>query len=116
MKTICECGHEDEYHHKVHAGKYRCTLCSCKWERSEKPVTQESQKPELVNHPQHYTPGPFEVYKVLHHWGITDPHLWNAIKYLARAGKKDQARELEDLEKAQWYLSLAIRLRRGEEP
>lgn len=32
----------------------------------------------------------------------------NAIKYAARAGAKDPAKEIEDLEKARWYLSREI--------
>ena len=32
----------------------------------------------------------------------------NAVKYLARAGRKDSGRELEDLRKARWYLDREI--------
>ena len=32
----------------------------------------------------------------------------NAVKYIARAGKKDPGTELEDLQKAQWYLTREI--------
>ncbi len=32
----------------------------------------------------------------------------NVIKYVARAGKKDKTKELEDLKKAQWYLNREI--------
>lgn len=65
---------------------------------------QSPQSPETVNHPSHYTPGDHEVYKVLSIWGIKDPYIWNAIKYLARAHKKGNY--LEDLQKAAWYLNL----------
>ena len=40
----------------------------------------------------------------------------NIVKYVARAGVKNQVTELEDLEKAQWYLSREIenaKLRQG---
>lgn len=74
-----------------------------------------SPSESTVNHPSHYTPGPMEVYKVLSAWGLdSDAHLWQVVKYVARAGKKDVAKELEDLEKAAWYLALAIRKRKGE--
>jgi hypothetical protein len=35
-------------------------------------------------------------------------HLGNAVKYIARAGKKDPNRLREDLEKARWYLDRAL--------
>jgi hypothetical protein len=40
-------------------------------------------------------------------WGLeNDAMLWNAVKYIGRAGKKDDA--LEDLRKARWYLNNRI--------
>ena len=39
----------------------------------------------------------------------------NAVKYLARAGRKDPARHLEDLQKAAWYVRREI-ARLGGEP
>lgn len=56
---------------------------------------------EAVNHPSHYGGGdnPYEVIKVIHNWGL-DFDCGNAVKYIARAGKKDQSKEIEDLEKA----------------
>ncbi len=69
---------------------------------------------EMVNHPEHYTPGTYEVYKVLRVWGLEqDALLWNAAKYIARAGKKDD--KVQDLEKALWYLTERIRSLRAEE-
>jgi hypothetical protein len=35
-------------------------------------------------------------------------NLGNAVKYVARAGKKDPAKRIEDLRKAQWYLQREI--------
>ena len=38
----------------------------------------------------------------------------NAVKYLARAGRKDQAKTIEDLEKASWYITREInRIKKG---
>ena len=51
----------------------------------------------------------YEVFNVLEAWGLDkDFYLGNVIKYLARAGKKDAAKELEDLEKAEVYLKRRI--------
>lgn len=68
---------------------------------------------EMVDHPEHYTPGTYEVYKVLHVWGLeSDALLWNAVKYIARAGKKDN--KTQDLEKAMWYLKERLRVLRED--
>lgn len=60
-----------------------------------------------VNHPAHYTTGKIEVIDF-----IDDKELGfclgNAVKYIARAGKKDPAKTVEDLEKAVWYLNHEI--------
>jgi hypothetical protein len=67
--------------------------------------------PEMVNHPAHYggADNPYEVYKVLEAWGLTgNAYLWNAVKYIARAGKKGAA--AVDLKKARWYLDRQIAL------
>ena len=64
---------------------------------------------ESVNHPQHYggKENPYEAIKVIEAWGL-EFCLGNVVKYLSRAGKKDPAKELEDLEKALWYLQRKI--------
>lgn len=66
---------------------------------------------EAVNHPSHYggPDNPYEVIKVLAAWGLEgDALLWNTVKYIARAGKKDPAKHVEDLEKARFYLDRRI--------
>ena len=35
-------------------------------------------------------------------------HRGNAVKYIARAGKKNPGKEIEDLEKAVWYINREI--------
>lgn len=59
-----------------------------------------------VNHPSHYTFGRFEVIDVLEDWFPDDPLLWQVGKYIARASKK--GKELEDLQKARFYLERRI--------
>lgn len=55
-----------------------------------------------IDHPQHYGGDtPYEAIKVIEAWGLGF-NLGNAVKYIARAGKKGD--ELEDIEKALWYL------------
>jgi hypothetical protein len=64
---------------------------------------------EMVNHPTHYggENNVYEAIKVIEAWDL-DFCLGNAVKYISRAGKKDPAKELEDLNKAVWYLNRRI--------
>ncbi|HMS90593.1 MAG TPA: DUF3310 domain-containing protein [Candidatus Absconditabacterales bacterium] len=71
---------------------------------------------EAVNHPQHYggKDNPYEVVKVLEAWGLDkDFYLGNTIKYIARCGKKDS--EIQELEKAMWYLDRRIKCLKKEQ-
>lgn len=63
---------------------------------------------ESVDHPAHYGGDvPHETVKCLEAWGLEyDALLWNAVKYISRAGKKGPA--IEDLNKAAWYLARRI--------
>lgn len=68
---------------------------------------------DVVNHPSHYTDGKIEVIDFIEDKGLNF-HRGNAVKYIARAGKKDPEKEIEDLKKAKWYLEREIeRLKRG---
>lgn len=61
---------------------------------------------EQVNHPNHYggENNEYEAIKVIDAWGLGFC-LGNTVKYISRAGKKIKEKELEDLEKALWYLN-----------
>ena len=60
-----------------------------------------------VTHPSHYTDGKIEVIDFIEDKRLNF-HRGNAVKYISRAGKKDPAKEIEDLEKAVWYLQREI--------
>ena len=63
---------------------------------------------DTVNHPDHYGGDTvYEVIKVIEAWGLGF-RLGNAVKYIARAGKKNPATVLEDLRKAKFYLDREI--------
>ena len=67
---------------------------------------------EQVNHPNHYggEDNPYEVIKVCEAWGLDkDAYLFNVVKYVARAGKKEVNKELQDLKKAMFYLDRKIK-------
>ena len=63
---------------------------------------------DVVNHPSHYTDDKIEVIDF-----IEDKKLGfclgNAVKYISRAGKKDPTKEVEDLNKARWYIERRIK-------
>lgn len=63
-------------------------------------------KKDPVNHPSHYTFGKYEVADVLDDWFGDNPLMWQVGKYAARAPHKGN--ELQDLEKAEWYLKRRI--------
>ncbi len=60
---------------------------------------------DVVNSPPHYRTGPIEVIEVIEGWNL-GYHLGNVIKYLLRAPHKGE--QLQDLQKAQWYLERYI--------
>ncbi|HIF55009.1 MAG TPA: DUF3310 domain-containing protein [Methylococcaceae bacterium] len=56
-----------------------------------------------VNHPSHYTFSKYEVIDVINEWDL-GYDLGNAVKYIARAGRKNPEKEMEDISKAIFYL------------
>ena len=67
--------------------------------------------PDVVNSPSHYTAYPVEVIQLTEHMNF---NRGNAVKYIARAGLKDPDKELEDLQKAAWYINREIDRIKGE--
>lgn len=66
-----------------------------------------------VKHPSHYVEGrKFEPKDVIRDWGLNF-NLGNAVKYIARAGRK--ADLVEDLKKAQQYIQFEIDAIEAEE-
>ena len=67
-------------------------------------TTLEIPSESKVNHPSHYNKG-IETIDYIESWNM-DFNIGNVIKYVTRAGHKDN--KLEDLEKAKWYLEREI--------
>ena len=63
---------------------------------------------DIINHPSHYTDGKIEVIEFIEDKNL-NYHRGNAIKYICRAGKKDPQKEIEDLQKAIWYINREIK-------
>lgn len=62
---------------------------------------------DRVNHPPHYNTGKIEVYDFIEDKELTYCR-GNVVKYVVRAGIKNPDTEIEDLEKANWYLNKEI--------
>ena len=58
-----------------------------------------------ADHPKHYAYSRFEPKDVIRAWGLNF-NLGNVVKYVARAGRKDDI--LQDLQKARNYLDFEI--------
>ena len=77
-------------------------------------IAEKKTFSDPVNHPAHYGGDTvYEVIKVLRAWQLNFA-LSNAVKYIARAGKKDPAKTIEDMEKARWYLDREIARLKGQ--
>ena len=68
-----------------------------------------------VHRPAHYANSSIEVANFIADRKM-DYFLGNVVKYISRAGIKNPETELEDLEKAQAYLAMRIRMVKGDEP
>lgn len=89
---------------KVRFDECRCEPCEVKFEIRHDPV----------NHPSHYTDGKIEVIDFINDKKMNF-NRGNVIKYVSRAGKKaskaldDKKKEIQDLEKAKFYLEDEIK-------
>jgi len=74
---------------------------------------KEYRKKQMVEHPNHYggKENIYEAIKVIESWDLGFC-LGNAVKYISRAGKKNN--KLEDLEKASWYINREINKLKNE--
>lgn len=89
-------------------------------------MVSSEQNPKLislgndnVNHPSHYTDGGVEPIDLIDAKELNF-NLGNVIKYVARCGRKKtknmsaEAKALEDLKKAKWYLEREIQKRQNQ--
>ena len=78
------------------------------YEEYEK-LKKRDQADSAVSHPPHYNSGKIEVIEFVEDQKLNFSR-GNAVKYIARAGKKDPAKEIQDLEKAAWYINREVEL------
>ena len=79
--------------------------CQVPYMNDDTPTKEIGGSKDVINHPSHYTSGGMEVIDFIEAKQLGF-HLGNAVKYIARAGKKDDY--VEDLKKAYWYVERAI--------
>lgn len=79
-------------------------------QREEIIIMDEDDNSSVI-HPQHYggKDNPYEAIKVIEAWEVGF-NLGNTLKYISRAGKKDDT--IQDLEKALFYLDREIQNRK----
>ena len=87
------------------------TWVKTKFEKIIPPKAGSNTKKEEVNHPERYGGDTtYECVKVLEAWMNPEEYKGflkgNAIKYLCRAGKKDEI--IQELKKADWYINKLI--------
>lgn len=85
-------------------GSFKALLEEVRIKPTAKPITV-SATPDLVNQPPHYTVGGIETIDFIEAKKL-NYNLGNVVKYLTRADHKGS--KLEDLRKAQWYLTREI--------
>ena len=68
-------------------------------------LNEHANSTDTVNHPAHYNQFPVEVIELTKWLNFCRG---NAVKYLTRAGTKSAEKEIEDLEKAIWYIQTEI--------
>lgn len=68
---------------------------------------KKTKSHDAVNSPSHYAAGSIEVIDFIEALGLNF-RLGNVIKYIARAGKKDPSKTVEDLKKALYYLQREV--------
>ena len=65
----------------------------------------ENTENDIVKHPSHYCYGKYEPKDVIRDWGLNF-NLGSTVKYIARAGRKDDI--IQDLKKAKQFLEFEI--------
>lgn len=119
-EIVCDaCGREinSGEHFYTMEGSHDNYCADCwAWEQKVKEGLNErkmaTEVKDNVNHPSHYTDGKIEVIDFIEDKKL-NYHRGNAIKYIARAGKKHKNKEIEDLRKAIWYLNREIERLQG---
>ena len=99
-----ECYECDLHNPKTDVG---CSSYYRDWLYSEAEPEKEANEDNPVNHSSHCTDGKIDVINYIEDKGLGFC-LGNAIKCISLVDKKDQTKEVEDLQKAIWYIQRRI--------
>lgn len=88
---------------RIHTSKLPINVCDDCEVMVDEVQNQSTSKEDIIEHPKHYNFASIQPIDVIEDWKL-DFRLANAVKYIARAGKKDLTKTKEDLEKALWYI------------
>lgn len=106
---LAKCGEinckDCDFYRDAVKGHRSCISQFVEWLYSE--IPEDVNKNDLVNHLSHYADRKIDVIDYIEDKGLGFC-LGNAIKYISRAGKKEQSKEVENLLKAIWYISRRI--------
>lgn len=101
-------------HEELEAHKEPCAKCKYGISRFDvnystapdlyEPISGDAPK-DLVHHPAHYCYSEYEPKDVIRAWGLNF-NLGSAVKYIARAGRKDDI--LQELNKAKQFIEFEI--------
>jgi hypothetical protein len=87
------------------------TCANCGFTENFENNGEVGTNPDKVDHPAHYGGDTtYEAIKVIEAWDLNF-NLGSALKYISRAGKKPGEDELDDLNKAKWYVAREIERR-----
>jgi hypothetical protein len=86
-----------------------CALCKSEGYHHKECPHYGAALYDAVGKPEHYASLSPEPIEVIEAWNL-GWHAAQVLKYLARAGKKDPSKELEDLRKAEFYIKRMIML------
>ena len=100
------------HHHKQRLLKGAKKKVKPTWKQASVSTSAEPVKQDAVNHPAHYKAGGIETIDFIEAKQLTY-NLGNVVKYITRAGVKNKATHIEDLEKAAWYLNREIKNLKG---
>lgn len=89
--------------------EYEAPCVVCRGANNDKynsaPDLYEPKQNDIIKHPAHYCYSKYEPKDVIRDWGLNF-NLGSAVKYISRAGRKDDI--LQDLAKAKQFLDFEI--------
>lgn len=102
-----DCKYEDLLEHELPCVKCKGTVSPLSEKYKTRPDLYDpvNSQADLVNHSSHYCYSEYEPKDVIRAWGLNF-NLGNVVKYIARAGRKDNI--LQELNKAKQYIEFEI--------